>query len=193
MSKNLSDTRLQVWHVETSQLVRRFKDSNQPIMREVNIREVNNALEELLRRRKLIGAGYKKRNDITEWMINAKVGDRSVWPEIGQGRLNTYRRTARTALGNPEARWTAMTVGSTSELERIADGLDANTFRHRSFIIGVMVEMNVNGRVTVPNPYKGQRIPHKNKVIARQLMDNPDADWRYKNLSKHKTRITRIK
>lgn len=190
MSVHLSDTRLAMLHLDVSRRVRHRKDCKTPIIGEVDLREVGWALEELMRRRNLVAK--PRYGELTQWMIASQLGDVIVIPPKTMSAITTCRRSARKALGAPDARWWSQTLADGRvRIERMKDGAPYIFGKPPSPIPPMLASMNVNGRLTID--YRGRTFPHKFKVIARQIMDLPEAQWRYTRLVNGKIKVRRIR
>lgn len=194
MTASLSLTRLQMWHLEISRKLRMNKDkiNVQRLREDVNLRELCLVLDELLRRR---GArGKILRGPLTLWMIDSKVGETTVISPKTQSAITTCRASARRALANPDARWHAQTLPSGEiEIMRMDDGSDHVFGLPRSPIPGRLAGMNVNGRLTIHPTGKTKVLTNNHKVAARELLQNPSAQWRYRTFATGSIEVRRTK
>ena len=192
MSRRVASNRLALLHVELQRRSRpKAKNGLKCVMGEVDMREYSCIVEELRRRRGDIGRKRFNRAPLTDWMIASRVGDVTTIAPKTSGAITTCRTTARKVLNNVQARWRADTLDNGRvRIERRPDGEDPGFARHRSPIVLRMAAMNLNGRGAVDRQHR--RIPHAYKVIARQLMDNPHANWRYTHLTTGRVKIVRV-
>lgn len=171
--------------LELSRKVRPRKDSKQAILGEVNLREYLYVVEELRMRRNEY-ATKKQYSELTKWMIGSKPGDCVSWRPITLSEITGSRATARKALDNKNAKWSSRTLkNGYVEIERLKDTDEYVYGVPRSPIPAMLAGMNVHGRTKIKYDKGGKRrrFPHKFKVIARKILNQPDANWKYQMLA----------
>lgn len=181
-----------MWHLEVSRKLRRMKDNPglHQATEPVSLHDLSLVLDELRRRRN--ARGTVKRAPLTEWMIRSKVGDTTVIAPKTQSAITTCRRSARKAMRNEDARWHAQTLeDGRIEIMRMDDGSSHLFGLPRNPIPGKLAAMNRHGRLVID--YDGRRFPSKFKVLAREMMGDPKADWRYTMLSTGSVRVVRVR
>lgn len=191
MSRRVSDDRLGSYHLRLSDLVRQREGPQWLDYKGQAVIEGHDLiamLDELRQRRREGGkAGTFNRSPTTRALMAMAVGDVITLPPITNGALTTNRATARKAMNAPDARWHAMTQpDGTVRVERRPDGSPHEYGLPRNPVIDQLAGMNVNGRITIGIP-----LTNKFKVLARQKLNKPDAQWRTMKLANGKVRVIR--
>lgn len=190
MSRRISDDKLASLHLRLSGDIRK-KPGAQWVEVDGLLVEGHDLiciLDELRRRRQQDGRkGSFNRSPTTRALMAMAVGDVITLPPITNGALTTNRATARKAMNAPDARWHAMTQpDGTVRVERRPDGSPHEYGLPRNPVIDQLAAMNVNGRLVIDIA-----LTNKFKVLARQKLDNPKAQWRSEKLANGKVRVIR--
>lgn len=180
MSRRIPDNRLTLLHLQLSRRVLMDKDLKGPIYDEVDVREYACIVEELRRNRGTLGTPIY--GELTKALAAMKVGDKIRIPPRTQSSITTCRKSARSLMGIPDARWHAQqTGGGFIDIERMPDGSSHLFGKPPNPLVDQLAAMNINGRLKTTctrNYFHNQA-----KVLARKKMNKPFAKWSAKTLT----------
>jgi hypothetical protein len=201
VSRRVPTTQLDTLHLKLSLLFRQMEGDRWLEYRYLNGRweplveahDLICLLDELrMRRRSRTRAkGQAKIGPITRQLIGMKVGDVIFIEPVPQGKLTTYRQTARHRMERPNAVWRSSTQpDGTMRVERVPDG----SSYHRDYsnpAIHVLADLKV-GESAVVTTLRG-KMHNELKIHARKRMGEPLANWRCENLVSGNVRVRRTR
>ncbi len=126
----------------------------------------------------------------TRRMAAMEIGDVIVLPPTTRSAIHVRMKTARKLMHNPIARWqVSNTNKGETRIQRTADGeaTQRKTAWDNPFIVK-LASMKVAENDLFPGV---KRITTSQKIAARNLLENQQADWSIRNKS-NGARITRI-
>lgn len=200
MSRRVPDDRLEILHLRVAGELKAVakndarRGSKPPVWVQVDARELAPLLDELRQRRKR--PEDSRLSPTTRKLMAMKVGDVVEFPPMSNGTLTTNRNTARTRLGEPDARWRAKTLPSGRvRVERMPNGTPHEFGKAKSPAVAILAGMLADGRPITLEP--GEFPPtgiHKGvKALARIQMGNSWANWRTENLANGGLRVWRTR
>lgn len=199
MSRRVPDSRLELLHVQASSALRRIATNDHkrpgpkgPVWVQMDARDLAPLLDELRRRRRKPGAkGGFRLGALTKTLMAMQPGETVTLGPTTQGKLTGARRSARKALGVPDARWHSETQPDGSvRVERLEDGADQIYGKPRNPAVAILAGMVLGQTVTLD---MAGHLPTPIKHQARALAKSPGLQWKTERLANGKLKVWRIR
>ena len=201
MSRRISDEALETLHLKAAGEARHASNKRSQAKRRglpkpgkalvyVDANDLACILDELRKRRSQSKRSTLPTSELTRKLIKMNVGDTIIVEAVTNSKLTTNRATARKALDNPNARWRAESLpDGKTKITRRPDGTKHIYGLPRNPIIGKLAAMNIGQRMTVEGI---ERLTNAWKILAREEMEKPRAQWKTQRLANGKLKIWRV-